>query len=99
VLGATNKSLGDAYGGRNGIGVSAPGVRKIPVDTSAQGSVAGDFIAVQDQCMPASPESVCDYLDQQSEQLRAKLKRAFKDERAALEPQLDEIDQQLDEGC
>jgi hypothetical protein len=98
VLGVTNKSLGDAYSGPNGVGVSAPGVRPIPIDRSAAGSVAGGYVAVQDRCEPASQEQACSYLQQQYDRVHEKLRRAFKDERAVLEPQEADLEQQM-KGC
>jgi hypothetical protein len=98
VLGVTNKSLNDAYSGPNGVGVSAPGVRPIPVDHSPAGSIASGYVAVQDSCQPASREQVCGYLEKQYDRVREKLRRAFKDERAVLEPQQAELEQQMG-GC
>ncbi len=97
VLGIPNKPLTQAYG-PGGISVSAPGVRKIPVDTSPQAAVAGAYVAIQDQCERATPEQTCDYLREQYDQVHAKLRRAFKDEQAELQPQADEIDKQI-RGC
>jgi hypothetical protein len=98
VLGASGKGLADAYGGRNGIGVSAPGVRRIPVDPSPQASAATNYVSVQDQCVPASTETTCNYLRAEYDKLHEKLRRAFKDERAVLEPRLDDLDARLS-GC
>lgn len=97
VLGMPGKSLGTAYG-RGGIGVSAPGVRKIPVSPAPQDAAAADYVAVQDQCEAATKEVTCNYLQEQYDQVRAKLRHAFKDEQALLQPQLDTLDAQLD-GC
>jgi hypothetical protein len=97
ILGMPSKPLTSAYG-PGGIGVSAPGVRRIPVDTSPQAAAAGAYVAVQDQCDRASPEQTCDYLREQYDQVHAKLRRAFKDEQAELQPQADEIDTQI-RGC
>lgn len=98
VLGMPGKTLGDAYGKNGGVGVSAPGVRQIPVDKTPQASVASDYVAVQDLCEQAPPEQVCTYLHDEYDRIRAKLRRAFKAEQAELEPQLADIQQQLD-GC
>ena len=97
ILGMPNKPLTSAYG-PGGIGVSAPGVRHIPVDASPQAAAAGAYVAVQDQCDRASPEQTCDYLREQYDQVHAKLRRAFKDEQAELQPQADELDKQM-HGC
>jgi len=98
VLGVPGKSLGDAYGGRSGAGVSAPGVRRIPVDPSPQASAATNYVTVQDQCVPASTQTTCDYLRAEYDKVHEKLRRAFKNERAILEPQLDDLDARLS-GC
>ena len=97
ILGLPSKPLTSAYG-PGGIGVSAPGVRRIPVDASPQAAAAGAYVAVQDQCDRASPEQTCDYLREQYDQVHAKLRRAFKDEQAELQPQVDEVDKQI-RGC
>ena len=96
-MGYPGKSLASAYG-PGGIGVSAPGMRQIPIDTSPQAAVAADYIAVQNHCERTTHEQTCDYLHQQYDQTHEKLRRAFKDEQAVLQPQADELDAQLD-GC
>ncbi len=98
ILGVPGQSLSSAYGGRNGIGVSAPGLRKIPVDNSPQAAVAGAYVAIQDQCDRATAEQTCEYLHSERDQVHEKLRRAFKAEQAILQPQQDELDEQLD-GC
>ncbi len=97
VLGIPGKNLAQAYG-QNGIGVSAPGVREVPIDHSAQAAVAGDYVAVQDQCSQASPGQVCGYLQKQYDDVHQKIKRAFKDEQAVLQPQEDQLVKDLG-GC
>ncbi|MDR3386635.1 MAG: hypothetical protein P4L92_06235 [Rudaea sp.] len=98
ILGIPGQSLASAYGGQNNIGVSAPGLRKIPVNTSPQAAVAGDYVAIQDQCERATREQTCEYLQNQRDQIHEKLRRAFKDEQAVLQPRQDELDAELD-GC
>jgi hypothetical protein len=97
VLGIPGKNLAQAYG-PGGVGVSAPGMRAIPVDRSAQAAIAGDYVAVQDQCSPASRVQVCSYLEKQYDTVHEKLKRAFKDEQAVLLPQEDQLLKDLS-GC
>jgi Domain of unknown function (DUF4124) len=97
ILGIANKPLASAYG-PGGISVSAPGVRRIPVDTSPQAAAAGAYVAIQDQCERATPEQTCDYLRGQYDQVTTKLQRAFKEEQAQLQPQADELGKQLN-GC
>lgn len=97
ILGIANKPLASAYG-PGGISVSAPGIRRVPVDTSPQAAVAGAYVAIQDQCERATPEQTCDYLRGQYDQVTTKLRRAFKEEQAQLQPQADELGKQLN-GC
>jgi hypothetical protein len=97
ILGIPGKSLASAYG-PGGISVSAPGVRKIPIDTSPEAAAAGGYVAIQDQCERATPDQTCDYLRKQYDEVQTKLRRAFKDEQAILQPQADELDKQLG-GC
>jgi len=97
VMGVPGKSLGDAYGKNSDISVSAPGLRKTPVSTSPQDAAAADYVAVQDQCEPAtSSERSCDFLRGEYEKLRQKWKHAFKSDEDALRVQLDQLDAQLD---
>ncbi|HEX4479505.1 MAG TPA: hypothetical protein VH082_01755 [Rudaea sp.] len=97
VLGIPGKSLSEAYA-PGGIGVSAPGLRTIPIDRSARSAIAGDYVAVQDQCSQASRAQVCGYLEKQYDDVHQKLKRAFKDEQAVLQPQEDQLLNDLS-GC
>jgi len=96
TLGYPGKSLGEAYGPGGGSGISAPGVNKIPISTAPRDAIATQLTAVQDACAPASPAQTCGWLRKQYEEVEHKLKRAFKDERAVLEPRERELDTQLD---
>jgi Domain of unknown function (DUF4124) len=91
VLGIPGKGLSDT-------GVSAPGVRRIPVDKSPQAAPASDYVAVQDLCEPAAADQVCTYLHDEYDRVHEKLRRAFKAEQAVLEPQLAQLQRDLD-GC
>jgi len=96
ALGVPGKSLGQAYGPGGGSGISAPGVNPIPVGKSPRDAIASQLTAVQDICAPASPEQTCGYLREQYEDVERKLKRAFRAERAVLEPKQRELEEQLD---
>ena len=96
ALGFPGKSLGQAYGPRGGSGISAPGVNKIPIGTSPRDAIASQLTAVQDVCTAASTEQTCGYLREQYDSVEHKLKRAFRDERAVLEPRERELEAQLD---
>ena len=96
TLGVPGKSLAQAYGPGGGSGISAPGVNRIPISTAPRDTIATQLTAVQDACAPASPEQTCGYLHKQYDDVEHKLKRAFKDERAVLEPRAQELAAQLD---
>jgi hypothetical protein len=96
TLGYPGKSLAEAYGPGGDSGISAPGVNKIPISTSPRDAIATQLTAVQDACRPAAPAQICGYLRQQYDETEHKLKRAFKDERAVLEPQAQRLAAQLD---
>jgi hypothetical protein len=96
TLGYPGKSIGQAYGPGGGSGISAPGVNKIPISTSPRDAIATQLTALQDACAPASPGQTCGYLRKQYDDVEHKLKRAFKDERAVLEPRERELQAQLD---
>ena len=96
TLGYPGKSLGEAYRPGGGSGISAPGVNKIPISTAPRDVIATQLTAVQDACAPAAPAQTCGWLRKQYDEVEHKLKRAFKDERAVLEPREHELEAQLD---
>ena len=97
VLGVGSKSLAQTYA-PGGVGVSAPGMRKTPIDRSPGSAISGDYVAVQDRCVQATAADTCTYLQKQYDDVHQKLKRAFKDEQAILKPQEDQLSRDLD-GC
>ncbi len=98
VLGYPGQSLDQTYSPPGGLGMSASGERNIPINTSPNAAFASGYTPLQDRCLPASREQTCDYLRKQYDQVEHKLIRAFKDEQAVLQPQDDELRNQLD-GC
>jgi hypothetical protein len=97
VLGFPGHSLSQAYA-PGGIGVSAPGMRQIPIDHSPRDAMAGDYTPLQDVCARASREQTCGWLQKQYDDISHKLHNAFKDQQAILQPQADELEGQLN-GC
>jgi hypothetical protein len=79
VLAGSGQSLAQAYGGPNGIGVSAPGLHTPPTIPAAQAPLAGAYVWVEDTCHHAGPREVCAYLREQLDDVEQKLKRAFSD--------------------
>lgn len=96
TLGYPGKSLGQAYGPGGGSGISTPGVNPIPISHSARDAIATQLTGLQDACTPATSAQTCGWLRKQYDEVEHKLKRAFKDERAVLEPRERELDTQLD---
>lgn len=97
VLGYPGRSLAQAYG-PGGIGVSAPELRKIPIDTSPRDAFASQTTPLQDECARATREQTCGWLQKQYDDVAHKLRNAFKDQQAILQPQADELQNQLN-GC
>ena len=97
VLGYPGHSLSQAYG-PGGIGVSAPGMRQIPIDNSPRDAIASQYTPLQDECVRASREQTCGWLQKQYDDVTHKLHNAFKDQQAILQPQADELESQLN-GC
>lgn len=97
VLGYPGHSLSQAYG-PGGIGVSAPGMRQIPINTSPRDAIASQYTPLQDECVRASREQTCGWLQKQYDDVTHKLHNAFKDQQAILQPQADELENQLN-GC
>lgn len=99
VLGVPGKSLSQTYGPGGGAGVSAPELSKPqiakPGSTTPGDALAGQYTQVQDECVQATPSQTCDYLRTESDRIHEKLRRAFKDVRAELEPRANELEDQL----
>ena len=87
--------LASAYGGRNGIGVSAPGLRSAPHVSSPLGNA---YTRADDQCHPAGAREACAYLRRELDDVEDRLKRAFSDTESALEQQQTEL-RALMRGC
>lgn len=98
VLGIPNRSLADAYGGRNGIGVSAPGLRTIPHVPAAKVPFGGMDTWIDDECHFAAPREACAYLRSELDDVASKLRRAFSDTEAQLKDQQAQLQQRM-RGC
>jgi Domain of unknown function (DUF4124) len=99
VLGYPPKTLTEAYAPGATNRMSAPEMSKVPVDTSARGSIGAGYVQIQDECVTLNPEQSCDVLHQQLDQTNDKLQRArFKDERAKLGAEVEDIESDLG-GC
>ncbi|MEO8672005.1 MAG: DUF4124 domain-containing protein [Tahibacter sp.] len=99
VLGYPARSLGEVYGGRDGIGVSAPEYAHPPIlPPGAASAIAGASVWVRDDCRPLPARETCRVRNRQLDEVRSKLHRAFKDQRAILEPRERALAQQV-AGC
>lgn len=98
MLAGSGQTLAQAFGGKNGIGVSAPGLREPPTVPFAQAPIAGSYVSVQDQCHQAGPREACAYLRDQLDGVEDKLKRAFSDTEPQLKREQDALRDRL-RGC
>jgi len=98
VRGVPDRSLADAYSGPNSIGVSAPGLRKIPHVPASKAPLAGAYEWVDDECHFAAPREACKYLQDELDGVSAKLRRAFSDTEAQLKQQQNALAQRM-RGC
>lgn len=98
MLGDSGRGLAQAYGGRNGIGVSAPGLRTIPNVPASQAPIAGAYVWIDDQCHHAGPDEACAYLGKELDRVQDTLKRAFSDTEPQLKQQADTLRARM-RGC
>jgi hypothetical protein len=98
MLGVPGRSLADAYGGPNGIGVSAPGLRTIPHLPASQAPLAGSYVWIEDTCHFAQPQEACAYLRNELDTVQSKLRRAFSDTQSQLERDENSLRERL-RGC
>lgn len=98
VLGVPGRPLADAYGGPNGIGVSAPGLRTIPHQPAASVPFGGTSTWIDDECHRASPGEACAYLRKSLDDVRYKLTKAFSDTTPELKRQEADILDRM-HGC
>ena len=98
MLAGSGQDLAQAYGGRNGIGVSAPGLRQPPAIPASQAPLAGAYVRIEDECHPATPAEACDWLRGRLDGVEKQLRRAFSDTAPALEQERATLRTEL-RGC
>jgi hypothetical protein len=91
MLGIPNDSLADAYGGRNGIGVSAPGLRAVPSDHSHRGRLGALYTWVEDPCVRINARQLCEFLDGRIADAEHRLRLAFSDTSAQVRIELESL--------
>jgi hypothetical protein len=98
MLGGSGMSLAEAYGGRDGIGVSAPGLRQPPNLPAAQNPIAGAYVWVEDECRLTTPQQACAFLQSELERVQSRLRRAFSDTEADLKREAQSLRERM-RGC
>ncbi len=98
MLGVPDRGLAQAYGGREGIGVSAPGLRPIPQIPAAQAPLADGYMWINDACHHATAQEACAYLRGELDAVRDQLKRAFSDTEAQLKQEQATLRERM-RGC
>jgi hypothetical protein len=98
MLGGSGQDLAGAYGGRNGIGVSAPGLRTPPRIPAARAPLAGAYVWIDDECHHADPAEACAWLREQIEGVTQALRRAFSDTEASLQQRRADLEARA-QGC
>lgn len=93
MLGIPHDSLAGAYGGRDGIGVSAPGLREPPVDRSTYGQLGGMYTWVEDPCVQINAAQLCGFLGERITDAERRLRFAFSDTSAQVRQELDSLRQ------
>ncbi len=98
MVAGSGQSLAEAYGGRNGIGVSAPGLREPPVLKPGQAPLAGAYVRVYDECHHAAPAEACAFLRDRLDTIEDRLRRAFSDTETQLRQEQAQLREQMT-GC
>jgi hypothetical protein len=98
IVGIPQRGLAQTYGPGGGAGVSAPGVNAPKPLRGPGDRMAGGYVEVNDECVQASELQACDYFHDELDAVDKKLRKAFKDEQAVLEPQQAQLRHDL-EGC
>ncbi len=93
VLGMPRDSLAEAYGGRDGIGISAPGLRKPPVDHSRHGQIGALHTWVEDPCVKINTSQLCEFLGARIADAERALRLAFSDSQAQRRNELEALRQ------
>lgn len=79
MLGLPSQTLSEAYGGPNGIGVSAPGLREAPTDRSGRAAAGSLYTWVEDPCERLAGSAYCAFLDSRIGDAERRLRLAFSD--------------------
>jgi hypothetical protein len=89
MLGIPRESLADAYAGRTGIGVSAPGLRAVPSDHTGRDSLGAVYTWVEDPCVRINSRQLCEFLGGRIVDAERRLRLAFSDTSAQVKAELE----------
>jgi hypothetical protein len=84
MVSGNRQTLAQAYGGPNGIGVSAPELQNRPTIPASQDPLGASYVWVVDECHRAAAAEACAYLQSELDKVSGKLRRAFSDTEAQL---------------
>jgi len=84
MVSANRQTLAQAYGGPNGIGVSAPELQNRPTIPAGKDPLGASYVWVVDECHRAAADEACAYLRSELDKVTGKLRRAFSDTEAQL---------------
>ncbi len=93
MLGIPGDSLAGAYAGRDGIGVSAPGLGEPPSDRSYYGQLGAMYVWVEDPCARINGRQLCEFLDGRITDAERRLRFAFSDTSAQVRQELTSLRQ------
>ena len=89
MLGVPSQSLAGAYAGRDGIGISSPGLRQPPTDASPGAQLGALYVWREDPCERLSGAPLCAYFDSRVADAERRLRLAFSDTAEAVRHELD----------
>lgn len=98
MVGGSGMGLAEVYGGPNGAGVSAPGLRTVPRIPAGTRPHAGAMIWIDDQCHEAAPREACAWLARRHREVTRRLEHAFSDQAPALEQEQAALRERM-HGC
>lgn len=98
MVSGNRQTLAQAYGGPNGIGVSAPELQNRPTIPASKDPLGASYVWVVDECHHAAADEACAYLRGELDKLAGKLRRAFSDTEAQLKQEQAALRERM-HGC
>jgi hypothetical protein len=98
MVSGNRQTLAQAYGGPNGIGVSAPELQNRPTIPASKDPLGASYVWVVDECHHAAADEACAYLRSELDKVTGKLRRAFSDTEAQLKQEQADLRERMG-GC